>query len=272
MARPKNKGKNKLTTILVISFLAVLLFSLDIGGFLGPIRSKTDLLLNPVRYWFTRQGRSVSTFFRDISSISSLRSENSDLKRQVYQLESDLTSLSAVKKENDDLRAQLEIPDRTNYEIIQSHIIGGDLQSLNNSIIVIDAGSKDGVAVDDVGVFSKYLVGKITEVSENSSVLTLFLSSNLEIPVISEKNRTKGLVKGDVNTGLIMEKVLREEVLEVDEKILTSGIGGFPEDLIVGSVQEVVGNDADVEKKALLTNAIDLKDIEELFVLHAKEN
>jgi rod shape-determining protein MreC len=271
MVRSKKK-KSQLGVILIIAFLGVFLFSLDIGGYLTPLRSGSDSLLNPVRYWFSKQSRTVSTLFRDLSSISSLKNENVELKSQVIDLESQVTELKSVESENDDLRLQLQIPNREEYDLVEANIIGGDLQSLSSTTLIVDKGSSDGVGTNDTVVYSKYLIGKIDDVSENSSIVNLTRNEDLEIPVISEDNRTKGIVKGDVNTGLVMSKILREENLNVNEKILTSGIGNYPKDLIVGYVFQIEGLDADVEKTAYLLNDLDLKVIDKLFIINVKKN
>ncbi len=91
MVRKNKKLNTSAVAFLIITFLAILLFSLDFGGFLHPLRSNADVLTNPIRFWFSRKSRAVSTFFRDLSSISSLREENRSLRFRVLELESELS-------------------------------------------------------------------------------------------------------------------------------------------------------------------------------------
>lgn len=268
----RKKKKPQVLILLLVAFLAVLFFSLDIGGFLKPIRSGTDVILNPVRYWFSNQSRTVSTFFRDLSSISSLRQKNNDLQSDIYNLEADLTDLNSVLRENGFLREQLNLPERESYEKIHAHIIGGDFRVSSTSSFIIDKGNLSGVMKDDVVVYSNFFIGVVTDTTDYSAVVETISGGKLNIPAIAEKNRTKGIVTGDVNTGLIMEKVLREELLEEGERILTSGIGGFPRDLILGKIVKIEGEDSDVEKKALVERLIEIQSIEDVIVINVKKD
>jgi len=266
------KKKSQLMKLFAIVFLAVLLFSLDIGGFTKPLRSTTDLILNPVRYWFSNQTRTLSAFFRDLSSISSLRNKNNELQYEVYNLESALVEMNSIKKENEFLRQQFNIPQRDSLQLIQAQIIGGDLQVSSAGRFIINKGSSSGVKEGDVVVYSNYFIGQVYDITEHSSSIEMISGGKLDVSAISELNRTKGIVRGDVNTGLVLEKVLREELLEEGELVLTSGIGGFPRDLILGEVVRIEGEDSDVEKRALLRGLMEIQSIEELFVINVEKN
>ncbi len=268
----RKKKKPQVLILLVVAFLAVLFFSLDIGGFLRPVRSGADVVLNPVRYWFSNQSRTVSTFFRDLSSISSLRQKNNDLQIEVYDLESSLAEFNSIRNENDFLREQLNLPERESYEIVHAHIIGGDFKVSTTGSFIIDKGGSSGVKKDDVVAYANFFIGVVTDTTDNSAVVEMISGGKLNIPAIAENNRTKGIVTGDVNTGLVMEKVLREEKLHEGERILTSGIGGFPKDLILGEVVRIEGEDSDIEKRALLERLIEIQSIENVIVINVKKD
>lgn len=269
----KNKKVNTSATIfLIITFLAILLFTMDLGGFLIPFRSKADIVTNPIRFWFFQKNRAISTFFRDLSSISSLRGENSSLKIKVLELEEALSEQAEIRRENEILRNQLDLKLEDEYFLVKANIIGSDYRPANSNIIIIDKGEKNGVNLNDTVVYGNYLVGRIKDLTEYSATIALVTETDINVPAVSEKNRTKGIVNGDINSGLIMTKILREEKIEVGEKILTSGMGIFPKGIIIGYVSEIRGQDTDVEKIAVIKDYIDLKNIEELFILNDKKN
>lgn len=269
----RTKKKKSLTTAFFITvFIAVFLFAMDLGGFLAPVRNMTDIAFNPVRFWFYRQSRVVSTFFRDISSISSLREDNMQLRSEILEFESIASENEEYKRENEVLRAQLNIFPELDYELVQADIIGGDLKSLNVETLIINKGTDSGVNEGSIVIYAGYLVGQVVSTTRFSAEVQLLTSSGTNIPAISEKNRTKGIITGDVNTGLSMTRILREEKIELDEKILTSGMGTFPKGLIIGEVAQIEGNDSDVEQKALIKKYLDIQTIEEVFVIDVRKD
>lgn len=272
MVRKNRKFNTSATVFIIITFLAILLFSLDIGGFLTPLRSKTEILTNPIRFWFSQKNRAISTFFRDLSSISSLREENKSLKLRILELEAGLSEQAEIKRENEVLRGQLDMQLEEEYVLIKANIIGSDFRPANSQIIIIDKGEESGIQNNDAVVFGNYLVGRIKDITEHSATIELITEKDINIPAVSEKNRTKGIVNGDINSGLIMTRILREEQIEIGEKILTSGMGSFPKGLIIGYVSEVSGEDTDVEKVAGIKDYIDMNNIEELFIVNDKKN
>lgn len=272
MVKKNRKFSTSATVFLIITFLAILLFTMDLGGFLTPLRSRTDILTNPVRFWFSQKNRAISTFFRDLSSISFLREENKSLKLKVLELESNLSEQTEINRENEVLRNQLGLQFENEYVLIKANIIGSDFRPANSQIIIIDKGQNNGVQVNDTVVYGNYLVGKISDITDFSAIVALITEKEINVPAVSERNRTKGIVNGDINSGLIMTRILREENIEIGEKVLTSGMGSFPKGLIIGDVSEIRGKDTDVEKTASIKGYIDLKNIEELFILDDKKN
>lgn len=270
MRNKSRKGRKSL--IFFLSFLAILFFLLDLGGYLGFLREQVDIVTNPIRYWTTTQSRRITTFIKDISSISSMRDENIFLKEKVLDLEEELSEKQELARENEVLREQLSIAEIGEFVLVKAVLIGGDLRTGSAISVVLDKGARDFIEEGQVVVYKGHMVGVIQEVFQRSSVVLLMESKDLSVPVISETNRTKGLVVGDVESGIKMTKILREEMVDIEEKILTSGIGGYPKGLIIGKVESIVGEDADVEKVALIKDYIDVQNIEEVFVLIDEES
>ena len=266
MDKKKRKTKQRLLLVVIIffSFFTILL---DVGGYINFVSDGTAAVVNPIRYWGTSQGRKATTFLRDLSSISSMRDDNASLRGKVIDLESRLSDYEEVKRENEVLRDQINIVDDVTYQLIKADIVGGDIRASSVGEIFINRGSADGIEEGLSVSYKGYLVGKIDEVHKHSASISLVTSLEMDVPVVSEANRTKGVASGDVQSGITVTKILREENVDEGEKFLTSGIGGYPKGFIIGGVSEVVGEDSDVEKEARLEGFIDIAAIEEVFVL-----
>jgi len=104
--------------------------------------------------------------------------------------------------------------------------------------IVVDKGRKKGVEEDGVVIFEGSLVGKVTEVEENtSSALTLY-SPKLRVGVLDKRSKILGILYGGKE--IEIRYVPSEADVRVGDTIITSGIGGiYPKGLPVGVVVSV---------------------------------
>jgi len=269
---PKTGNSKRYTVLFIAIFAALLLLAMDFGGFTGPLRNVTSPFTNPIRFWTTKQVRVVTTFVNDLTQIASLRSTNKELEEKILSLESQISDENSLQIENESLRDQLEIPGDLKLEMLMGRIIGGDTTSVGRGSMTIDIGSSQGVVAGMTAQYSGHMIGVVREVNEYNSHIDLVGGSSIEIGGISEETRTKGLVTGDVNSGLTMSRILREEEINVGEKILSSGVGTSPYGLIIGEVYDIAGEDTDSEKTALVKQIIEISKLEWVYLINVNAN
>lgn len=99
------------------------------------------------------------------------------------------------------------------------------------SEVVIDLGRNDGISVTDGVLNSEGLVGIVSEVYENKSLVRL-LSSNYNVSVKIND------VYGNLNQGKV---TLLDKYSEIkkDDLVYTSGYSGIPYGIYVGRVEEI---------------------------------
>jgi rod shape-determining protein MreC len=161
---------------------------------LSPIQQGASKALKP----FSDIGHFFSDTFRAKSQLDALRSENASLEQQLAQAKT-------AQFENLQLRELEGLDDSlgiSGSDRVTADVIGHD-PTLWYAQIEIDKGSADGVQQDDPVVGDNALVGKVTTVGGNFSIVTLITdqSVNVAAQVLDQSGDTGILVPkvGDPN-------------------------------------------------------------------------
>lgn len=266
-------GQDQYKNYLYAIFFCLLVLLLNFTPLMPWVRSSFLTAILPFQYAFVGAGQSLSreiAFWRHLRtlerSLVRVEAENTGLK-------TNLADLKEVQKENQVLRAQIKVKEPIGYSMTLAHVISrGQLGTA--SLISIDIGEKEGVGVDNVVVLEGNLVGKVVEVYPQVSFVRLILDDSLHVAVLDQDSpqRSKGVLRGQYSTLLVMEKILQDEKVEVGDTIITSGEDAtFPRGLVVGKVQSVTGSTEGVLKKAIVSPLINMNHLEEVFVLQRRE-
>lgn len=251
------------------SILLVLTISLNVIQMTAPKLGQDQNSYNffaQVQYaLIQRPATAVTTFFYDFSSLWKTMEENKILRSQIelialYQakLEEAYRDINELKKFNELLLSMSE------SETLSATVIQRSLESFTNTI-VINIGMKDGVELGDAVISSKGLIGKISSVTENTSVV-LLLTTELEINKITVKIQVDAsktseaiLERYDPNTQSYSLKLLdTNSSITEGMKVISSGSGGlFPNGLLVGIVNHVENLPNAIGLKILVAPAAD---------------
>lgn len=257
---------------LSLKFLGVSLILLVLGftGIFNPIRNLAHQISNPIQYGLHVFSNNIKVAGEFFVTLKDIRNENLRLREEKQTLFSKLTQFNELENENKILKEQLGIKNTSSTQkLILVHVIGLPFDN-ENSEVLIDKGSKDGVKVGAEVIYKNYLVGSAVDVFENRSTVVFITSPKLSVAVLDQsiEGRTKGLVTGNYGISLLMDRILPDEEIKVGDDIVTSGQDGiFDPGLIVGKVIEISDVKSDPLKKAKLQTAIDLNRLESFFVV-----
>jgi len=214
----------------------------------------------PIQKVLWRAGDSTSDFFQGIVRIKTLKQELDELNLENQELLSQVVALKNLKKENETLRQALGIELQKDLKLALAQIIGKDI---SQDFILIDKGSKDGVAQDmPVITQQRVLIGKISEVYEGFSKVMLI--SHKE----SSFDAEFGLVRGQGNFKLLFDLIPKEKEINLGDIIATSVLGGiFPEGLLVGRIKQIKRSDVEPFQQAEIEAFFDISQIETLFII-----
>lgn len=267
--------KNRLTVaIVLLSVTFLILINRSIG------RANATAVENSIGSGFNVvQGALYGTLGNIKNSLgfifnySEVKAENENLRKKNAELEKKLVDYNAISSENNRLRSMLNFKEANQqYNYIGCNIIGVSGSGYLDQF-VIDRGSDDGIAKNMVAVTGEGLVGQVTFVSGNYSIVQTLSNENLAVSVMVEStSESSGILKGYKDSGSsLLAKIYYlpiDSAIKKDDVILTSGLGGlYPKGIRIGTVLSVSDDKGKVMKTALVKPYVDLNKLQELFII-----
>lgn len=254
--------QKKLSIILLALFFGLVLVFMNSQGFLSGASDFTGNAISPATTFLSNSSTGITGFFSGIFNIGKLQEENAVLSDKVNQLEVEKARLMEVQNENDSLRADLDFVKKTSLTYMPSEVIAYDPSNIR-AMITIDKGTKDNVKVGMAVVNEGFLVGRIAEVGDEYSKVMIVTDPSSAIPVSVQGSSTNGLIRGQLGSGLMMEKIPQGDKVDVGDTVITSGLGGeIPRGIIIGQVEELESKEnslfvnARVRPQARLSNIL----------------
>ena len=252
----------------IIALFVILNFIIPAKYLLNPVRNFFFEITMPITKIFYKGGDRTGGFFDRISEIRLMSDEKAQLEKKNAELTIENSELKEVKSENEILRAQLglkqELKDK---ELVAADIIGRGPTDASASYI-INKGKSDGLSEGMPVVSGQMLLGKLTEVDNNFSRVTLIIDPMSIVNVEVQETRAQAVIKGEVGSNLKIDSVPQESKLLLGQRIITSGLGGtMPKGLIIGEVAEIVSPESEIFQSGRVKPAADFNHLEIVFVI-----
>jgi rod shape-determining protein MreC len=253
--------------IVIIVFVLFLVF-LNSKNYLGIPQDIVNFFASPVQRVLKTTSNKTGGFLNFISTIKELNKENEILKRENKMLAAEITALKELSWENKLLRKQLDLSPREDLKLVSAFVTGKGLPE-SGQYFTIDKGKNDGVEKNQAVIASSsILVGKIIETSSRTAKVLLITDQNSSVSSIIQETRVSGIVRGEHGLGLIMEMIPRDEEINLEETVITSGLEGFfPKGLLIGKIKEVISSSSGIFQEAVIEPAINFQELEMVFVV-----
>jgi rod shape-determining protein MreC len=235
-----NRYRNITVLLLVVAAQLILL----------AVQVKNDRDIHFIRVWtvtavtpFARvvEGlRGGSTgFLRNYVLLHDVNAENRQLREEVGRLKMDNIFLRNQLSQADRAQALKLFQTHTQSKTLAASIIGAGAAS-GSKVVYVDRGSVEGVQRGMAVVTPDGIVGKVIASYPVASEVLLVTDPDFAAGVISQKNQTRGTLKGQGNGPCKVDYVPIEEKVEVGEWFYTSGDDRiFPRGFPVGVVTAV---------------------------------
>jgi rod shape-determining protein MreC len=165
--------------------------------------------------------------------------ENRHLREEVGRLKMDNIFLRNELSQADRARALQLFQAHTQSKTLAASIIGAGAAS-GSKVVYVDRGSVEGVQRGMAVVTPDGIVGKVIASYPTASEVLLVSDPDFAAGVISQKNQTRGTLKGEGNGPCKVDYVPIEEKVDVGEWFYTSGDDRiFPRGFPVGVVTAV---------------------------------
>lgn len=175
-----------------------------------------------------------------------------------------------LKQENENLRAQIQLlkfngqNSILNTNFITAKVFSTYPFNIKNKI-TINAGEKQGIKKSMVAtVGENILLGQVTDVFENFSVIQTIFDPAWQLPVRIGKEEINGLFKAGNEPKVIL--IEKEKQIQTDD-IVYSASQEFPYGLKIGEVAEIKETAAGVFKEAVLKMPFNVGELREIKIL-----
>lgn len=218
---------------------------------LSPLEAVANAALKPVRDaidWFDETWEA--------------RGENEDLQEELAEVRTRLAEAETANAENDELRGLLDLDEDElasfGFKPVTARIVTRT-PSLVNATVGVNAGSADGVEVDDAVVAADGLAGRVSQVTSNSAQVQLITDPRNGVSVaVAEADGPQGILSataGDPDE-LTLEFFSNEDEVSADQIVVTAGwydaatglSSFYPRGIAVGVVTESTSGDTDFQQ------------------------
>ena len=261
--------------------LTILALALHEVGQLEMLEDLLSLVTGPVQRALSSVAEGISGTFSSVGDARELEIKVDELQTVANDLAAQNVHLTEVEAENDQLRELLNFvsanPSIHSFVggdvigqggLIEAQIIG---QDPNPYIfyVIINRGSQDDLKIGmPVIAGGGRLVGRVVEVRPRWAKVQLLIDPGSQINGIVQSSRATGLISGQIDGSLALEKILQSEQINVGDTVVSSGQGGrLPRGLIVGQVTAIEQQDIDPHQKAILRPAVDFRRLEMVLVI-----
>jgi len=205
-------------------------------------------------------------FYKDLRV---LEADNAGLSVEITRLRGEIARLQEIERENETLRQQLGSEPRLDQKQLILAQVVGLVSEQGGSAIVLNKGEVGGVAVGDLVVLGNYLIGEVTRVESDRSLVMLLGDSRLSVAALDQDSpdRSGGVVWGSFGTKLRMEKILPKERIDEGDLVISSGLDDkVPHGLVLGQVTRVIFSTGEILKEAELKLLFDPSKLESVFI------
>lgn len=270
----RNWRSNRLILLIVCLILCFGLIGASGVGLLAPAENLLSVPMNALSGLFTRLSFAISGATGDYNDLQALQARNAELETTLAQLQGELIQLREVASDYERLVGLLEYTSSTaDSEYLTADVIGQDQYAFVRSII-INKGTRDGIAVGMPVVTDLGLVGRIYKVSANAAQVQLITDQNSFVSGRLQTSRAEGSVQGrGLEAGdLRMQYISLDATITEGDLVVTSGLGGnFPPDLVIGQVTSIQNLEFQLWQEAQVTSLIDFGTLEFVLVVTSFE-
>jgi len=187
---------------------------------------------------------------------------------EVSRLQQQLIQYKEAKIENERFRALLGFRERSDFSGEVAAIIGRDMSSISE-MIIIDRGKSKGVDIGRVVMSYDGLVGHVIQAGDNHAEVLLINDLKARVCVMGQRTRDAGIIEGTPTHLLKMKHLDINSNIRIGDVVMTSGFGDiFPKNIPVGIV-EMMGTEADnLHLYALVAPYVNFSKLEEVLCLN----
>ena len=261
---------------IILAVVAVILGGMLYAASTGGLATIPEQLLSYVVYPIQRAAASVSDGISEFLSVfldaRANYEENIALKEQIAEYRKMLVDYEDTKTENERLKEITGLKElNEDFEFQPAGVIARDPDDRFGSF-TIDIGTLHGISVRDPVVTGAGLIGYVSKVGPTYAQVTTILSPDCNVGAMEIRTKDTGNITGTVEyaaEGLTKFELLpRETEVQEGDIVVTAGTSGlFPQNLVVGTVEEVALEQSGITRYAVIRPVTEISEVKNVLFL-----
>lgn len=238
----------------------------------APLRSAISMVVVPLQKGMNNLGLWTYDKYTTLQEISVVLDENKELKSKVDDLTEENNQLRQDTYELSRLRELYQLDEKyTGYTKVGARIIEVTADNWSKAFKV-DKGSDDGIKKDMNVIAGGGLVGIVTEVGKNYSIIKTIIEDNNSVSGMLIDTNETCIVEGDIeqsDSGLVKLTHFKSDMTVRDgDKIVTSNISDkYLQGILIGYVKDVKLDSNNLTQSGYIVPAVDFNNLQEVLVI-----
>jgi rod shape-determining protein MreC len=268
--------------VIVLVVLSLVLITISFressSGALHGVQDTGAAVMKPFEVAANRVARPFDDAYNWFDGLTTARSENKKLRAEVEKLRQSYATAQTAQNENASLKRLLHYERGPSFpkdfRAVNASVIARDAPDVQERIIV-SAGSKQGVRVNDPVVTTDGLVGRVTRVAKGVARVTLLTDATSAVAASDLRTNAYGLIQHGPGGGsqLVFDRVSKDKVVKLGDFVVTAGTqlttlpDIYPRGILIGKVTSVYQNNVDEFKHVQVDPFADFSSLDSVAIL-----
>ncbi len=268
--RPSIQPKHIFTFLAALCIVLIIATSVSNGG--NILRGGFNTLLMPMQKGFNLVGGGIFNRADNLIHLHNVEKENEQLKDELAELKEQNTRYQLELTELAEYRSLLMLAEQyPDYETVGAHIIGKNSDNWYKTIMV-DKGSRDGIAVDMNVIADGGLVGIVTSVTPATATISTIINDNRNVGAMALNSKDACIVTGDLSLyekGLLsLSRIAKDDDINNDDKIVTSNTSTmYMPGILIGYASELTVDPNNLTKSGYLIPVVDFTHLDSVLII-----
>jgi rod shape-determining protein MreC len=280
----KQVVRRRRAVLAVLVLLSIIMltgyFGESTGGPLHRFQAGVQTIISPIEDGASRAFKPIRDLAGWFGDVFDAKGENKELKSDLADARRELAEAQTRVRDDAQLRKQLALDEELGIgtsDQVSARVISKSPTSWY-STVQIDVGSSDGVKVDQPVINGDGLIGKVTQTTGGTAVVTLMTDSSSGVSASIVPDGAHGTVQATVGNPneLQLQFLQKGDNPEEGDKVVTSGFKSpqldsiYPRGIPIGEVTNVKSDDLQLYRQVRVRPYVDFRRIEYVQVLTSK--
>ncbi len=249
--------------LLILTSVTLIVLSLKGGG--ATVRTGTQGVMGPIQNAVASVTRPVRDFFTGLGSIGSKDQTIADLRQHNLELQGQLSTSEYVRNRARELDDLLKIAGQGNYKVVPAQVVAVGPDQGFAWTVTVDAGSIDGLKMDQDVITGQGLVGRIVRVTKTDATVELLVDSTSTVGARVERSMSIGFLNGTGDSKR-MEFQLLDPFAQIrtGDRLVSFGVRGgiYVPGLPLGTITDISGEPGQLTRVATVVPFVDVNSLD----------